>query len=278
MDGLGGYEKKMAKNSRELDVILQGLIDEHRSNSKKGLMGNNTMIDHLLSLQKSEPEYYTDQIIKGVTMNLVFAGTDTAAVTMEWAMSLLLNHPDVLKKAKVELDTCVGQERLLEEADLPKLHYLQNIISETFRLCPPAPLWLPHMSSANCQLGGFDIPRDAMLLVNSWTLHRDPKLWDDPTSFKPERFEGGERGETYKLLPFGTGRRACPGSGLANKVVGLTLGSLIQCYEWERISEKKVDMMEGKGLTMPKMEPLEAMCSAYEILKNVLQDEETMVN
>ena len=68
MDGLGGYEKKMAKNSRELDVILQGLIDEHRSNSKKGLMGNNTMIDHLLSLQKSEPEYYTDQIIKGVTM------------------------------------------------------------------------------------------------------------------------------------------------------------------------------------------------------------------
>ncbi|KAL6338905.1 hypothetical protein AAG906_024056 [Vitis piasezkii] len=221
----GGYEKKMAKNSRELDVILQGLIDEHRSNSKKGLMGNNTMIDHLLSLQKSEPEYYTDQIIKGVTMNLVFAGTDTAAVTMEWAMSLLLNHPDVLKKAKVELDTCVGQERLLEEADLPKLHYLQNIISETFRLCPPAPLWLPHMSSANCQLGGFDIPRDTMLLVNSWTLHRDPKLWDDPTSFKPERFEGGERGETYKLLPFGTGRRACPGSGLANKVVGLTLGN-----------------------------------------------------
>ncbi|KAJ9670595.1 hypothetical protein PVL29_026878 [Vitis rotundifolia] len=228
------------------------------------------MIDHLLSLQKSEPEYYTDQIIKGVTMNLVFAGTDTAAVTMEWAMSLLLNHPDVLKKAKVELDTCVGQERLLEEADLPKLHYLQNIISETFRLCPPAPLWLPHMSSENCQLGGFDIPRDTMLLVNSWTLHRDPKLWDDPTSFKPERFEGGERGETYKLLPFGTGRRACPGSGLANKVVGLTLGSLIQCYEWERISEKKVDMMEGKGLTMPKMEPLEAMCRACEIVKKVL--------
>ena len=292
----GGYEKKMAKNSRELDVILQGLIDEHRSNSKKGLMGNNTMIDHLLSLQKSEPEYYTDQIIKGVTMvsetllyllfktllildfllisEFLYAElgfcTNTAAVTMEWAMSLLLNHPDVLKKAKVELDTCVGQERLLEEADLPKLHYLQNIISETFRLCPPAPLWLPHMSSENCQLRGFDIPRDTMLLVNSWTLHRDPKLWDDPTSFKPERFEGGERGETYKLLPFGTGRRACPGSGLANKVVGLTLGSLIQCYEWERISEKKVDMMEGKGLTMPKMEPLEAICRAYEIVKKVL--------
>ncbi|KAJ9682329.1 hypothetical protein PVL29_018282 [Vitis rotundifolia] len=193
------------------------------------------MIDHLLSLQKSELEYYTDQIIKEVTMNLVFAGTDTAAVKMERAISLLLNHPDVLKNAKVELDTCVGQERLLEEVDLPKLHYLQNIISETFRLCPLAPLWLPHMSSENCQLGGFDIPRDIMLLVNSWTLHRDPKL-----------FEGRERGETYKLLPFGTGRRACPGSGLANKVVGLTLGSLIQCYEWERISEKKVDMMEGK--------------------------------
>ena len=203
--------------------------------------------------------------------NLVFAGTDTAAVTMEWAMSLLLNHPEVLKKAKAELDSCVGQERLLEEADLHNLHYLQNIISETFRLCPPAPLWLPHMSSENSQLGGFYIPKDTMLLVNSWALHRDPKLWDDPTSFKPERFEvGRETEEMSKVLPFGIGRRACPGSALANKVVGLTLGLLIQCFEWERISEKKIDMVEGKGLTMPKMEPFEGMCRACEVVKKVL--------
>lgn len=202
--------------------------------------------------------------------NLVFAGTDTTAVTMEWAMSLLLNHPDVLKKAKAELDTYVGQERLLEEADLHKLHYLQNIISETFRLCPPAPLWLPHMSSENSQLAGYDIPRDTMLLVNSWTLHRDPNLWDDPTSFKPERFEGGETEEVGKVLPFGIGRRACPGFSLANKVLGLTLGALIQCFDWERIGEEEIDMVEGKGLTMPKMEPLEAMCRACEVVDKVL--------
>lgn len=191
---------------------------------------------------------------------------------MEWAMSLLLNHPDCLEKAKEELDACVGQDRLLEEADLPKLHHLQNIISETFRLCPPAPLWLPHFSSEPCQLGGFDIPGNTMLLVNAWALHRDPKLWDDPTSFKPERFEGGDRSEMYKLLPFGTGRRACPGTALAHKVVGLTLGSLIQCFQWERIGEEKVDMTEGKGFTMPKLEPLQAMCRARDVIEKVFQD------
>ena len=184
-------------------------------------------------------------------------------------MSLLLNHPDVLKKARVELDALVGKDRLMEESDFPKLQYLQNIISETLRLFPAAPLLVPHMSSENSQIGGFDIPRDTILLANVWAIHRDPKLWEDATSVKPERFENIGGTETYKLLPFGLGRRPCPGVGLANRAVGLALGSLIQCYEWERVSEKEVDMAEGKGLTMPKMEPLEAMCKARAIIRKV---------
>ena len=200
---------------------------------------------------------------------LIFAGTDTTATTIEWAMSLLLNHPDVLKKARAELDTHVGKDRLTEESDFPKLQYLRSIISETLRLFPATPLLMPHISSDNCQIGGFDIPRGTILLVNAWAIHRDPKSWKDATSFKPERFENGES-EAYKLLPFGFGRRACPGAGLANRVIGLTLGLLIQCYEWERVSEKEVDMAEGKGVTMPKLEPLEAMCKARAIIRKVL--------
>ncbi|CBI33745.3 unnamed protein product, partial [Vitis vinifera] len=266
--GFGNHEKKLKKITRETKAILQGLIDEHRSGNDKGSVDNNSMIDHLLSLQKTEPEYYTDDIIKGLVLVLILGGTDTSAATMEWAMTLLLNHPDVLEKAKVELDMHVGKDRLIEESDLPKLRYLQSIISETMRAFPVGPLLVPHMSSDDCQIGGFDIPRGTLLLVNAWALHRDPQVWEDPTSFKPERFENGER-EDYKLVPFGIGRRACPGAGLAQRVVGLALGSLIQCYDWKKISNTAIDTTEGKGLSMPKLEPLEAMCKAREIINQV---------
>ncbi|KAH0995833.1 hypothetical protein GBA52_019697 [Prunus armeniaca] len=263
--GSGGYEKKVKTLAKRTDEFLQALIDEHKSKGKNGT----TMIDHLLSLQESQPEYYTNQIIKGLILVMLLAGTDTSAVTLEWAMSNLLNNPHVLKKARVELDAQLGQENLVDEPDISKLPYLQSIISETLRLCPAAPLLVPHLSSDDCTIGGFDVPRDTMILINAWALHRDPQLWDDPESFMPERFESG--GDlSHKLIPFGLGRRACPGIGLAQRVVGLTLGSLIQCFEWERIGKEEIDMAEGKGLTMPKVVPLEAMCRARSVMTKVL--------
>lgn len=200
---------------------------------------------------------------------MLTAGTDTSSVTIEWAMSNLLNHPDVLKKAREELDREVGEEQLIEEADLGKLNFLQNIISETFRLYPATPLLLPHMASEACTVGGYNVPRNTILLVNSWAIHRDPQLWPDAASFQPERFDDGE-GDSKKLMPFGMGRRACPGNGLAQRMVGLTLGALIQCFEWEKVDENEIDMSEGKGLTMPKAHPLLAMCKARQIIKNVI--------
>ncbi|TXG49491.1 hypothetical protein EZV62_025366 [Acer yangbiense] len=206
---------------------------------------------------------------------MLLAGTDTSAVTMEWAMSNLLNQPEVLKKARDKLDPQVGQERLIDEPDVPKLQYLQSIISETLRLYPAGPLLVPHMSSSDCTVGGYDVPADTILLVNAWAIHRDPMLWDDPTSFKPERFknykDGSDQDQGHKLMPFGVGRRACPGIGLAQRVLGLTLGSLIQCFEWEKVDEKEnVDMTEGNGITMPKAEPLVAMCKARPVMDIVL--------
>ena len=179
----------------------------------------------------------------------------------------------MLKKVRAELDNQIGQDKLINELDVSKLHYLQNIISETLRLYPAAPLLLPHMSSEDCTIGGHDIPRETMLLVNAWAIHRDPNIWDDATSFKPERFESGES-NVNKLMPFGLGRRACPGAGLAQRTVGLTLGSLIQCFEWERISKEEVDMVEGSGLSMPKAVALEAMCRARPIIAKVLSKSE----
>jgi isoflavone 2'-hydroxylase len=204
-----------------------------------------------------------------IVQSLLLAGTDTSAVTLEWAMSNLLNHPNVLKKARAELDSQIGEENLMDEPDISKLHYLQSLISETLRLYPAAPLLVPHMASDDCTIGGYDVPRNTMLLVNAWAIHRDPKVWDDAASFKPERFECVEV-EAYKLMPFGLGRRACPGQGLAQRTVGLALGSLIQCFEWERVGKEKVDMTEGNGITMPKVVALEAMCKARPIMNNLL--------
>ncbi|KAL0343514.1 UNVERIFIED_CONTAM: cytochrome [Sesamum angustifolium] len=257
------YEKNWAGLSTRMDSFMQGLIDEHRRNK-----GRNTMIDHLISLQESEPEYYTDHIIKGIIIVMLIAGTNTSVSTVEWAMAVLLNHPQKLDKARAEIDNLVGDDRLVNESDLSNLPYLHNIIMETFRLFPASPLLVPHEASVDCKLGGYDIPKGTIVQVNAWAIHRDPTVWDDSTSFNPERFEKIEVGPP-KLLPFGMGRRSCPGYGLANRVVGLTLASLIQCFEWRRIDEDLVDLTEGNGLFSPK-KTLAARCKARDVLHKAL--------
>lgn len=188
-------------------------------------------------------------------------------------MSNLLNNPQLLQKAVNELDTQIGKHHLIEESHVYKLPYLQNIILETLRLCPPAPLLLPHLSHSNFSIGQYHVPKNTMLLVNAWAIQRDLKLWDDAHKFKPERFEQGAdlASQKYRLMPFGQGRRACPGMGLANRLLGFALGSLIQCFEWKRLSDEEIDMTEGNGITMPKAVPLVAMCKprdiAYQLFK-----------
>nr|GEW91147.1 isoflavone 2'-hydroxylase-like [Tanacetum cinerariifolium] len=247
-----GLDKKFKRLQIKSDNFSQSLIDERRRKRCDSCLDEGkpkTFIDAMLSLQESEPEYYTDDIIKGNILTLPLAGTDTSAVTIEWAISLLLNHPGVLKKARAQIDEYVGHERMVEETDLPNLPYIQCIINETLRLFPAAPLSVPHEPSQDCTIGGFHVSRGTML----------------------ERFEKVEN-EGYRFIPFGIGRRQCPGSSLANRVVGLALASLIQCFKWERIGEDLVDLSEGKGLTMPKSEPLEAMCKARQRMRDVLKE------
>ncbi|KAF8017349.1 hypothetical protein BT93_H2517 [Corymbia citriodora subsp. variegata] len=264
----GGYMKRMFELGKKTDGFLQGLIDEHRK-KKEGEEEEKSMIDHLLVMQASQPLYYTDEIIKGFLLTLLIAGTDTSSVTMEWALANLLNHPNILEKARAEIDSQIGQDRLIDESDLAKLPYLHNIITETLRLHPPVPLLIPHYSSNDCIIGGYDVSRDTIVMINAWAIHRDPKQWPDPTAFKPERFENGGGQMNKLMLPFGMGRRACPGAPLAHKMVGLTLASLIQCFEWKRTGEEEVNMGEGEGLTMPKEKPLEALSKAREIMNRV---------
>ncbi|XP_023741043.1 cytochrome P450 81Q32 [Lactuca sativa] len=265
-----GLEKKLLALKEKRDVFFQGLIEQLRKSRDKK---KKTMIEVLLSRQESDPKYYTDEMIRGLFMVLLSGGTDTSAGTMEWVMSLLLNNPQVLQKAQHEMDTVIGTDRLIDESDVINLPYLRCIINETQRLYPVGPLLVPHESSEDCIVSGYKIPSGTMLLVNQWAIHHDPNIWVDPERFDPERFEGleGTR-DGFKFMPFGSGRRSCPGEGLAMRVIGLTLGLLIQCFEWERVSEKMIDMTEGFGLNMPKAEPLVAKC------KPRLQMEKLLLN
>ncbi|TQD99245.1 hypothetical protein C1H46_015159 [Malus baccata] len=269
-----GLEKKMVRLMKKMDGFLQSLIEERRGILAAGFETNGAelkklMIDNFLALQQTDPQLYTDEIVKGIILVLLVAGTDTTSTTLEWAMALLLNHPGAMAKLRAEIDTKTGSDhRLLEEQDLPNLNYLQNVINETYRLYPSFPILVPHENSEDCVVGGFDVPHHTMLVINAWAIHRNPEIWEDPEKFKPERFEGwsGEGSEGYKLIPFGAGRRRCPGASLANKLVGLALGSLVQSFEWERIGEEEVDMSEGLGLTMPRVKSLEAICKPRPIM------------
>lgn len=280
--GLNETEKRIVRLTKNRDVFLQRLIQERRklmaigdkNDDDSSAREQKTMIDVLLSLQNDEPDYYSDQMIRGLAGALLSAGTDTSAGTMEWAMSLLLNNPHVLKKAQKEIDEHVGQDRLVNESDLSKLPYLHAIILETLRIYPAGPLSVPHESSEDTVIGGYNVPRGTMFLLNLWAIQNDPKSWDEPNKFKPERFEGLVEGGTrqgFKLMPFSSGRRGCPGEGMAMRVMGLALGSLIQCLDWERVNgEEMVDMTEGVGLTLPKARPLEAKCRPRFNLLNLL--------
>ncbi|CAE6003861.1 unnamed protein product [Arabidopsis arenosa] len=247
------FEKGVKELASRVDEFLQSLVDEKRAVKEKG----NTMMDHLLFLQETQPDYYTDVTLKGIIIVMILAGTETLAGTLEWAMLNLLNHQEVLEKARTEIDTKIGFDRLIDEADTKNLPYLQWIVLETLRLHPAAPTNVPHMTSDDCMLAGYDVPRGSMLLVNIWAMHRDPSIWEDPEMFKPERFENEKLNQ--KLLSFGIGRRACPGVGLAHRLLSLALGSMVQCFEWQRIGEEYVDTREELMAMMRPATPLLAM-------------------
>lgn len=258
-------EKRVKRIGEKNDVFLSGLLQEQRNKKER----TNTMIDHLLNMQESQPEYYTDTIIKGLCLAMLLAGTDSSAVTLEWTMSNILNHPEVLKRVRDEVDTHVGQDRLVDESDLPKLTYLRNVIYETLRLYTPAPLLLPHSTADECIMGGYKVPRDTIVLINAWAIHRDPETWSEATTFKPERFD--KKGELEKMIAFGMGRRACPGEGLALRAISMTLALLVQCFDWKRINDEKIDMSERDGFTLTKLVPLKAMCKTRPVVNKVFK-------
>ncbi|KAJ0087334.1 hypothetical protein Patl1_06876 [Pistacia atlantica] len=207
-----------------------------------------------LENEKSEIQLTRDHI-KAIILDFLTAATDTTAMAAEWALAELINNPNVLEKAQEEMDQVVGKSRLVQESDLPNLPYLQAIIKENFRLPPPNP--------------------NARQEIHRRLPNRDPKVWSNPMKFNPERFlkpnesDGLEtnidvKGFSYQLLPFGTGRRGCPGINLAMQELPTTLAAMIQCFNWKVVNPEGVeikgndlvDLSERPGLTAPRAHDL----------------------
>lgn len=205
--------------------------------------------------------------VKGVFFDMVAGGTDTTSTTVEWAIAEILNNPDIMKKVQEELDEVVGKNRCVEESDIPRLHYLNAVMKEVFRLHPAVPLLIPYSPSSSCTLGGFSIPKGTKVFINVWAIHREPSVWKDALKFEPERFLNGNdkydySGNNFNYLTFGSGRRICPGISLGEKMVMYMLASLLHSFEWRLPKGTKMDLKENFGIVLKKEKPLVAIPSS----------------
>ncbi|KAL0436535.1 UNVERIFIED_CONTAM: Licodione synthase [Sesamum radiatum] len=217
-------------------------------------------LDMLLDVMESGKTEvkFTREHLKALILDFFTAGTDTTAIATEWTFAELISNPSVLKKAQEEIDKVVGPNRLVQESDAPNLPYLQAIIKETFRLHPPIPM-LSRKSVSDVVINGYKIPAKSLLFVNLWSMGRNPKYWESPMVFRPERFLEKEnsfidiKGQNFELLPFGTGRRGCPGMLLAIQELICIIGTMVQCFDWKLPDGSgSVDMTERPGLTAPR--------------------------
>ncbi|CAN4111843.1 unnamed protein product [Withania somnifera] len=256
-----GHIKSMKRIFKDLDGILQGWLDDHMR--KENIVGNDNQdfIDAMVMVTDRDDfkayGYSQSTVIKATTLSMIEDGSDTMAVHLTWTMSLLLNSPHEMKKAQEEIDTKIGKERWIEDSDVQDLVYLQAIVKEALRLYPPVPLLVPHEAVEDCEVAGYHVPKGTRLYVNAWKIHRDPKIYPDPESFVPGRFLTKEikidgRGQHFEFIPFGSGRRSCPGMTFASLVAHVILGRLLQGFDFSTPSNMPVDMTEGLGITMPK--------------------------
>ncbi|KAL9674452.1 hypothetical protein QQ045_030724 [Rhodiola kirilowii] len=196
---------------------------------------------------------------------MITAGMDTTAISVEWAMAEIVKNPRVQQKAQEELDQVVGLERVMEESDFPSLPYLQCIVKEALRLHPPTPLMLPHRANAKVKIDGYDIPKGSNVHVNVWAIARDPAVWKNPLEFRPERFleeDVDMKGHDFRLLPFGAGRRVCPGAQLGINLVTSMLGHLLHHFSWsppDGVKAEEINMSENPGMVTYMSSPLQAV-------------------
>ncbi|KAH9718036.1 cytochrome P450 83B1 [Citrus sinensis] len=240
IDKLTGMIRRLENNFQESDRFYQELIDEHLDPKRtKAKVQQEDLVDVLLQIRKDHgfKVDLTLDHIKAVLMNIFVAGTDTSAATLVWAMTYLMKHPRVMKKVQEEIRSLVGGKKsFVDEDDVQELHYHKAVVKETMRLQPPVPLLVPKETIEKCTIDGYEIPAKTLVYVNAWAIGRDPEAWENPEEFNPERFIDRSidfKGQNFELIPFGAGRRICPGMHLGTANVELALTNLLYKFDWE---------------------------------------------
>lgn len=271
-----GIKRRMRKLLLRVFEIFDKVIDQrlksrdgNNSTNNNGVVVAKDVLDALLNIHEENNEEFSLVDLRILLLDLFIAGTDTTSSTIEWAMSELLRNPEKLIKAQAELHQVIGKGNPVEESNISKLPYLQAIIKEALRLHPPGPFLIPRKADKEVELGGFTIPKNAQVFVNSWAIGRDPSLWEKPDLFEPERFmlQGSSsnidyKGQDFELIPFGAGRRICAGLPLAHRMLPLIVGSLIHSFDWklgDGVTPEEMDMEEKIGAAMRKAKPLRAI-------------------
>ncbi|KAL6007940.1 hypothetical protein ACLOJK_033445 [Asimina triloba] len=272
---LQGMERKMKNLFLKLDGLFETIIDRRvrrnttekdEGNSSSCCEGGKDFLQFLLRI-KEERDAETPMTmahLKALLMDMLVGGTETTANTMEWAIAHLMEKPNTMRKVQVELDAVAGTCDIIEEAHLPKLHYLAAVVKEVLRLHPALPLLVPHCPSQTCTVGGYTIAKGARVFVNVWAIQRDPLMWENASEFDPDRFVATQNncdysGGDFGYFPFGSGRRMCAGIAMAERMVLYGLASVLHSFEWHLPEGAELDLSEKFGMVLKKAKPLEAI-------------------
>ncbi|KAJ0797387.1 Germacrene A acid 8-beta-hydroxylase [Helianthus annuus] len=259
---ISGKQAQWLKMHKEVDVILEKILREHRSRPR-GKNDHEDLVDVLIRIKDTGDldMAITDDNIKAIILEMLTAGTSSSSMTIEWAFTEMMRNPKILKKAQSEVRSVVKGDRVTE-ADIQNLDYTKLVIKETLRL-HGVPILVPRENQEDCVVNGYDIPAKTRLLVNAWACATDPDSWEDPDSFIPERFENnsiGYSGADFEFIPFGAGRRICPGMNFGMGTVEYVVANLLLHYDWKLPDGMKphdIDMREITGISTLPIHPLQ---------------------
>ncbi|KAJ6812398.1 premnaspirodiene oxygenase-like [Iris pallida] len=277
IDVIVGVKRRLERSRLRFSEMMDEIIEEHRERTAKRRRdsscaggddgsGVEDLVDVLLRIKDDDDQLevpLTVDNIKAVIFDMFSGGTETTSTTLTWAMAELVRNPEAMEKVQTEVRQILkGKAKIHEDDDIGELQYLKLVIKETLRLHPPLPLLLPRACGETCEMGGYTIPAGARVMINAWALGRDPGVWDDAEAFRPERFDGSSadfKGADHGYLPFGSGRRMCPGITFGLATVELVLATLLYHFNWElpgRMEPGDLDMTDTFGITARKAHDL----------------------